>query len=130
MIRKFTMICATGLLVSCASTNFIIDPKSSTTPDNYLADKLECEQLAEQESYGSNIAIGALLKGLATGIGSGALTALGVGAGSGLDIQTSVLLGLGAGGLGGAGLATFETHSARKEIIKNCMIGRGYTILK
>tara|TARA_Y100000114_G_scaffold81654_1_gene75306 strand:- start:1058 stop:1450 length:393 start_codon:yes stop_codon:yes gene_type:complete len=130
MIRKFTMICATGLLVSCASTNFIIDPKSSSNPNNYSADIVECEQLAKQEDYGTNMALGAFMKGIATGIGSGALTALGVGAGAGIDIQTSVLLGLGAGGLGGAGLASYETYSARKEIIRNCMIGRGYTILK
>tara|TARA_Y100000114_G_scaffold112443_1_gene106213 strand:+ start:1067 stop:1459 length:393 start_codon:yes stop_codon:yes gene_type:complete len=130
MIKNLAIISTTFFVIGCASTGFIIDPKSSTNPSNYSADIVECEQLSKQEDYGKNIAMGSLMKGLATGIGSGALTALGIGSGAGLDIQTSVLLGLGAGGLGGAGLATFETYSARKEIIRNCMLGRGYTILK
>ncbi len=129
-MKKLFLIGITSMTISCASNDFIIDPKSSANYDNYHADKLECEDIAKQEDYVDNVAKSSLFKGLATGIGSGALTALGIGAGAGLDIQTSVLLGLGAGGLGGAGLGVWETYDARKDILKKCLEGRGYTILK
>ena len=60
MIKKISMICATSLLISCANNQYIIDPKSSTNPENYYADKMECENISEQESYTSNIGCGAL----------------------------------------------------------------------
>ena len=58
------------------------------------------------------------------------MTALGVGSGANLDIATAGALGLGAGAVAGGGVGAYETYSDRKEIIKKCMQGRGYTILK
>lgn len=129
-MKKFTIICATSLLVSCASNDYIIDPKSSTNPENYYADKMECENISEQESYSKNIFWGALTKGLITAIGSAGMTYLGVGGGANLDIGTSASIGAVAGAIGGGGLATYETYSDRKDIVRKCMEGRGYNILK
>lgn len=129
-MKKITMICALSLLVSCASNDYIIDPKSSETPENFYADKMECENISEQESYAKNIAWGALTKGLVTAIGSGVMTYFGVGSGANLDLATSLAIGGGAGALGGGALATYETYSDREEIVKKCMEGRGYNILK
>mgnify|MGYP003146521005 FL=1 len=130
MIRSICMVCATSLLVSCASNQYIIDPKSSTNPENYYADKMECENISEQESYAKNIAWGALTKGFVTAITSGAMTYFGVGGGANLDLGTSLAIGGGAGALGGGALATYDTYSDRKDIVKKCMEGRGYNILK
>ena len=76
-MKKLFLIGITSMTISCASNDFIIDPKSSANYDNYHADKLECEDIAKQEDYVDNVAKSSLFKGLATGIGSGTLTALG-----------------------------------------------------
>ena len=130
MVRKISLICATSLLISCASNQLVIDPKSSANPENFYSDKVECENIAEQESYSQNILSGALLKGIITALGTAGMTALGVGSGANLDIATAGALGLGAGAVAGGGVGAYETYSDRKEIIKKCMQGRGYTILK
>ena len=58
------------------------------------------------------------------------MTYFGVGSGANLDLANSLAIGGGAGGLGGGALATYETYSDREEIVKKCMEGRGYNILK
>tara|TARA_R100001510_G_scaffold46402_1_gene43331 strand:- start:290 stop:682 length:393 start_codon:yes stop_codon:yes gene_type:complete len=130
MLKKISIICATTLLVSCASNQYIIDPKSSTNPENYYADKMECENISEQESYSENIFWGALTKGLITAIGSSAMTYFGIGSGANLDLATSATIGGLAGAVGGGGLSTYETYRDRKDIVRKCMEGRGYNILK
>ena len=71
-----------------------------------------------------------MTKGLVTAITSGAMTYFGVGGGANLDLGTSLAIGGGAGALGGGALATYDTYSDRKDIVKKCMEGRGYNILK
>ena len=130
MLKNISLICCTCLLISCASSQYIIDPKSSETPENYYADKMECETIAKQEGYLENMGMSALIKGTITAIGAGAMTYFGIGSGANLDLGTSVALGAGAGAVGGLGLGAYDTYSSRKDIIRKCMEGRGYNILK
>ena len=129
-MKKINLMCTLILLYSCASNEYIIDPKSSTNPENYYSDKMECENISEEESYAENIAWGALTKGLVTAITSGAMTYFGFGSGANLDMSTSLAVGGGAGAIGGGAFSTYETYSDRKDIVKKCMEGRGYNILK
>jgi|TARA_Y100001937_G_C7114760_1_gene329589 hypothetical protein len=129
-MRKIMMISSLCLCFSCASNQYIIDPKSSTNPENYYADKMECESIAKQEGYLENMGMSALIKGTITAIGAGAMTYFGIGSGANLDLGTSVALGAGAGAVGGLGLGAYDTYSDRKDIIRKCMEGRGYNILK
>ena len=96
MIKKISIICVTSLLVSCASHQYIIDPKSSTNPENFYADKMECENISEQESYSSNIGWGALKSGLLGAIASGALAYAGFASGN-VSVQNSAIIGAGGG---------------------------------
>lgn len=129
MLKKISIICATGLLVSCASNQYIIDPKSSTNPENYYADKMECENISEQESYTSNIGWGALKSGLLGALASGAMAYAGFGT-NGLSIGNSAIIGAGGGVATGTIFGTMDTYGSRKEIVRKCMEGRGYNILK
>ena len=129
MIKKISMICATSLLISCANNQYIIDPKSSTNPENYYADKMECENISEQESYTSNIGWGALKSGLLGAIASGALAYAGFSSGN-ISVQNSAIIGAGGGIVTGGIFSGANTYSTRKEIVRKCMEGRGYNILK
>tara|TARA_B100000424_G_C22784874_1_gene421821 strand:- start:135 stop:524 length:390 start_codon:yes stop_codon:yes gene_type:complete len=129
MLKKISMICATSLLVSCASNQYIIDPKSSTNPENYYADKMECENISEQESYTSNITWGALKSGILGAIVSGGLAYAGLTSGN-ISVQNSAIIGAGGGIVTGGIFGGSNTYSTRKEIVRKCMEGRGYNILK
>jgi len=129
MLKKISIICVTGLLVSCASNQYIIDPKSSTNPENFYADKMECENISEQESYSSNIGWGALKSGLLGAIASGAMAYAGFASGN-VSVQNSAIIGAGGGIITGSIFAGSNTYSTRTEIVRKCMEGRGYNILK
>jgi len=129
MIKKISIICVTSLLVSCASHQYIIDPKSSSNPENFYADKMECENISEQESYSSNIGWGALKSGLLGAIASGALAYAGFASGN-VSVQNSAIIGAGGGIVTGSIFAGSNTYGTRKEIVQKCMEGRGYNILK
>ena len=128
--KKFIyIICALSFLTSCASNQYIIDPKSSTNPENYYSDKMECENISEQESYASNISWGAIKSGLLGAIASGALAYTGFTT-NGLSVGNSAIIGAGGGIVTGTVFSGTETYSARKKIVRKCMEGRGYNILK
>ena len=129
MLKNISILCVTTLMISCASHQYIIDPKSSTNPENYYADKMECENISEQESYTSNIGWGALKSGLLGAIASGAMAYAGLASGN-ISVQNSAIIGAGGGIVTGSIFAGSNTYSTRKEIVRKCMEGRGYNILK
>lgn len=129
MLKNISILCVTTLMISCASHQYIIDPKSSTNPENFYADKMECENISEQESYSSNIGWGALKSGLLGAIASGALAYAGFASGN-VSVQNSAIIGAGGGIVTGSIFAGSNTYSTRKEIVQKCMEGRGYNILK
>lgn len=129
MLKNISILCVTTLMISCANHQYIIDPKSSTNPENFYADKVECENISEQESYANNIGWSALKSGLLGALASGAMAFAGFG-NNGLSVGNSAIIGAGGGVVTGTVFASTETYSTRKEIVRKCMEGRGYNILK
>ena len=106
-------------IVGCGAHRPVVDPKTSQHPERYEADLAECQQLAQQ----------------APGAGGGAVAgaAVGTAIGAGLAVATGhkgvagQMAGGGAviGGAKGAGAGARE----RRQIVSNCMKGRGHAVL-
>lgn len=111
------------LFTGCATYQPIVDRQSITDQVQYERDLAECQAYAGQVDPGANAAAGAI-GGAAVGAVLGAI----VGAFFGCPGETA---GFGAalfgasGGMQGAG----HTMAVRRDIVRRCMIGRGYTVL-
>ena len=116
---KSTIAIAALLLAGCASGP-IIDPKSSKTPANYYADKMECEAISENVKYSTEMAKGALIQGVFSAVLGAAMGSNGNGAG----------IGAASGAIVGAGKGAWDTNARRDQIVTKCLTGRGYTVLE
>lgn len=87
--------------------------------DAYEADLSQCQQLAEQRGYASGEA--------ATNTGISAAVGAAVGAITGG--LSGAATGAGIGAVGGAGGSALSISQQRKQIVINCMQGRGYRVL-
>lgn len=85
---------------------------------NYYADRTECEAISSEVSYGWEMFKGAALQGLV-----GAL----VGAAGG---NNGAGIGAASGAIVGAGKGAYDTNHSRAGIVRRCLEGRGYTVLK
>lgn len=115
-MKKLLFIC---LLATGCSTAPIVDPKSSSTPANFYADKTECEAIAGEVSYGWEMAKSAAIHGVLSalvGYASGGSDSAGIGAASGTIV--------------GAGKGAWDTSNTRGDILRRCLEGRGYKVLK
>lgn len=114
-MKKILFVCL--LATGCASAP-IVDPKSSKTPANYYADRTECEAISQEVSYGWEMFKGAALQGFV-----GALVGA-AGGGHGTEI------GAASGAIVGAGKGAWDTNKSRADIVRRCLEGRGYSVLK
>lgn len=108
-------------LVACAGAGYrpLVDAKGVNMA-NYEGDLLECQSYARQVAGApETAAIGAIAGAL---IGA----ALSAAAGSRYDNHAAARVGAVAGGLGGAG----SGETSQRDVIKNCMAGRGYRVLQ
>jgi hypothetical protein len=122
-MRKAGALALAGLLAACAS-HFepIIDP-ATTRGDNLPRDLADCRGLAEQQNVAGSVGTSGLI-GAGLGAGLGAIAgAFGGGAGTGAA--------LGAALGGGTGLAhgALGSQAERDQIVRNCLVGRGYRVL-
>jgi outer membrane lipoprotein SlyB len=114
-MKRILLIC---LLASGCASSPIVDPKSSKTPGNYYADRTECEAIAGEVSYSWEMFKGAAVQGILGGfIGA-------TGGGHGAQI------GAASGAIVGAGKGAWNTQSSRADIVRKCLAGRGYSVLK
>src|SRR5437868_4872907 len=122
-IRRTVALVALPMMMTvvagCGAHRPVVDPKTSAHPERYESDLAECQQLAQQ----------------APGGGAGAVAGAGVGAalGAGLAVATGHkgVAGQMAGGgavIGGARGAGAGAHE-RRQIVSNCMKGRGHAVL-
>jgi hypothetical protein len=125
-------ILTVAVLGGCAFPNphgyYIPPPRPATGTDyqplidnpgpNHSADLYQCQQIASSESKGSDVAVGSVV---------GALVGLGVDAvsGGGHALGYSAMFAS-TGGLGGYANASAN----QKNIVINCMRGRGYNVLR
>ena len=118
-------ILALALLTGCAS-KIIVDPKSSTNPANFYADKIECESISEQVSYPEEMAKGAAVQGIASAI----FTAWLASRSHSVQVKTAAQAGAASGAAVGAGSGAYSTMKRREAIVRQCLAARGYKILE
>ena len=107
------------ILAGCGSYRPVVDQKMSAHPERYETDLMECRQIAEQGAQPGSSAAGGALVGAGVGgalaIATGRPDKLGQAAGGGAVI----------GGAKGAGGGARE----QRQIVRNCMKGRGHAVL-
>ncbi len=113
-----------AFLAACAATTYnpVIDPQG-VDMGRYNQDLAQCRALAEQvdaaEDAGTDALIGA-------GVGAAGGAALGALSGDpGLGAATGAVIGA----FGGGGTGALNANQRQKNIINNCLRGRGYRVL-
>ena len=129
-MKRFLAVAATlgfaaVALAGCTATSQPIVDSKGTDPQQFANDKYECEQYADQANVAGDAAVGAL-GGAAGGAALGAITGAlvpGVSAGGG------AALGAATGGVVGLGAGAYSGVEQKREIYRNCMRNRGYSVL-
>jgi uncharacterized protein YcfJ len=115
------------ILTSCTGAGAkyrpVVDP-SNNDMTLFEQDLKECQNIAEEESVAKEAGKGTVL-GAAVGATIGAITGAITG-----DVGSGVALGTGLGGVSGGVQGGAAGVGDQEIIIKNCMIGRGYRVLK
>lgn len=125
ILSAITTLFGTALLLSaCASQNYqpVIDTKG-VKMDKYQNDLAECRRLADQVDVAGDTATDTAIGAVAGAAGGALLGAITGNAGTGAAI------GAAAGGIGGAGTGAIGSNQRQKNIINNCLKGRGYKVL-
>ena len=112
-------------LAGCTATSQPIVDTKGVDQSQFAQDKYECEQYADNANVAGDAAVGAL-GGAAGGAALGAITGAlvpGVSAGGG------AALGAATGGVVGLGAGAYSGVEQKREIYRNCMRNRGYSVL-
>jgi len=109
------------MLTACAGANYrpIVDNKGVDL-NRYEADLRECQEYAKQQMGAGESAVA----GAAAGALFGAILA--AAAGKGYDRNATARVGA----VTGAATAGAEGETSQRNIIKRCLIGRGYKVLQ
>lgn len=126
-MKRITVI---GLLVcllpSCATAyRPVVDPTTIADREKYEWDLSECGTIAHQNAQGHRAATGAA-GGALFGAGLGALLSWIFGGSAG----TGAAAGAVVGGVGGAASGAGAAAGDYETIYRNCMIGRGWRVLR
>lgn len=124
-MKQFQITLATTLLTTlaltgCGSTASNYQPLVDGTPNaNYTADLADCAALAEKREY------------LNDDVKSEALLGAGLGAVVGIleDGSEGAIAGALVGGATGAGSRAWEVRDEQKQIVIQCMRGRGHKVV-
>ncbi len=118
------LIFATPISSCARAYRPVIDPAMIRDPAGYERDLAECGALASQQSRSERVGSGAVGGGLWGAIVG---TLLGwIGGRPGTGAAAGAVVGAAAGAAGGAGAASRDYES----IYRNCMIGRGWPVLR
>jgi len=113
------------LLTGCATTSealpetLVITDTAGVDMDKYNADILDCRQYASQINPAKEITKGAILGAVVGGL---------IGAAANIDSDTTRSVA-GVGAVAGAAGSGEEALSEQDQVIKKCLIGRGYKVL-
>ena len=124
-----SILIVTFLLASCASKqpSLVVDPSSVKDPDKVVIDREECYAIASTVDMSDEVA-GKLVGGALLGSGAVAgIAALAYGAVFAPAIPFIIAGGVGGGTLWGTS-ASNEEVKFRNNILKQCMVERGYVI--
>jgi len=124
-MRPALVVAAVAIaLAGCAKSYEPIVDMKGVDAARYQQDLAECRTYAERVSPAGEAATGGLL-GAGIGAALGAIVgAFGGGAGGGAAIGASV------GGAGGAASGGLHGVEGQKQVINNCLRGRGYSVLR
>jgi hypothetical protein len=128
MNRFVAFAAAVGLsaavLSGCTATSQPIVDTKGVDSNQYAKDNADCQNYADNANVAGDAAVGAVggaAGGAALGAVTGALTGGGAGTGAAIGAATGGLLGLGGGAYSGV--------EQKREIYRNCMRNRGYSVL-
>ena len=122
LVFMFVIITALPFYVSADP---VIDPASIKDENVYYKDLAQCKALAENNSKGKGDVARDSIVGAGVGAGTGAL----IGAISGKKTAKKAGYGAVIGGVGGGARSAYQSNEEYDRIFKNCMWGRGYTVL-
>jgi len=113
-----------AILSGCTATSQPIVDTKGVDSNQYAKDNADCQNYADNANVAGDAAVGAVggaAGGAALGAVTGALTGGGAGTGAAIGAATGGLLGLGGGAYSGV--------EQKREIYRNCMRNRGYSVL-
>ena len=120
------MVLLVFLLPSCAKGyRPLVDPATIVDRDRYERDLSECGAIADQNVKSHEAATGAA-GGALFGAGIGALLSWIFGGSAGTGAAAGAVVGGVSGGVSGAGAAAGDYET----IYRNCMLGRGWRVLR
>ncbi len=122
MPKPTALIAAAALSVSACASDPIVDMKGVDNA-RYEQDLAECKQYADQVDVASNAGTGVLFGG-AAGAAVGAV----VGAITGAP-GTGAAIGAAGGGTTGLFGGGAKGYSKKQQVVRNCLRGRGYSVL-
>lgn len=124
-MKRVGLVAAILALAGCAqSYTPVVDTRGHDSA-RYSADLTECRQYAEQVSPVGDAAVGAV-GGAAAGAALGAITGALVG---GVGAGEAAAFGAATGGAVGLGAGAWHGTAEQRQIVDNCMRGRGYNVL-
>jgi len=124
-LRTSVAVLAVGLAACAQSYQPIVDQRG-VDPTRYSRDLAECRQYAEQVNPAGEAVAGAVL-GAALGAALGAITGS---FDSGLSTGTGAAAGAAYGGTLGVASAGANGIEGQIDVIRNCLRGRGYNVLR
>jgi len=126
-LKKLLFIALFLTLAACQTYTPVVDPRTvdAENEGKYYRDQAECRALAKQ----SNPQAQEVAKDTAIGAGVGAGTGALIGAITG-GAGKGALLGAVIGGVVGGAKGVHGTEKGYEQVYRNCMIGRGWNVLK
>ena len=124
-MKQIAILIAAMVLTGCATYRPIVDQQSVYSQDQYEQDLRECQAYAEQIAPGQAALIGAGL-----GAGIGALAGLTVGIIFNVNPGELAAAGAAIGGLQGGTSSAAAAGLSQIDVIRQCLRGRGYAVLK
>lgn len=125
--RLIAALAAASLIGGCSTSSYepVVDFKSSKSTDavKYQSDLTECRALADKQNPAMDAGKDALIGGA---IGAALGAALGAATGS---AGTGAMIGAAAGGIGGGAHGGIDSATRQRNIVRNCLRGRGYAVL-
>ncbi|MEQ8654286.1 MAG: hypothetical protein RIC87_17605 [Kiloniellales bacterium] len=128
MYAKLSVALLAGAMIAgCASsyTPTVDFAASTNTPENFDKNLQECRNLAQQGSSVVEDTAVAGVGGAALGAATGAIAGAILGGGAGTGAAAGAAIGGTAGTVGGAASGI----SDEKQMVRNCMRGRGYSVI-
>ncbi len=116
IFNRLIMVTLAGALAACSSAPGPIVDTQGIDMNGYYQDLAACERYADQVR-------------METGVAKGAAAGGAIGAVTGAILGESVLEYGGVGAVAGGAKSAIDADQEKSEVVKRCMLGRGYKVL-